>query len=235
MRYRCPYCRAELSAPPRDGHCGACGRVMRVPTPTSAAERAARRRQRERILLQAERQRLQIHAAPSVRVLYSPKVLFAVMLVFAVVGGTLVRRAKPLARARPRLPHQVALQHLDTLATALGRYRFHTGAYPATTPGLRALLNPDGMPGWNGPYINQLRPDPWGTPFHYARQADGAVQLFTCGPDKRPGTPDDLRPDPAAFDPGTAWTNGWVRAIHRQPGALIMRREWAEPAAGGTP
>jgi type II secretion system protein G len=236
MRYRCPYCQADLSEPPRDGHCGACGRVMRVPPSTSAAaERAARRRRRERILLAAEQQRMRIRSVPSARALYSPKVLFAVMLVFAVVGGSLVRRANPLPRARQRLPHQVALQHLDTLATALGRYRFHVGAYPATTPGLRALLNNYGTPGWNGPYINQLRNDPWRTPFQYARQADGTVRLFACGPDRRPDTPDDLRPDPAAFDPGTAWTNGWVRAIHRQPGALIMRREWIEPAAGNPP
>jgi hypothetical protein len=49
--------------------------------------------------------------------------------------------------------------------------------------------------------------------------------LFSCGPDRLPNTADDLKPDPAKFDPGTEWTNGWVSAENRVPGVVILENE----------
>jgi type II secretion system protein G len=216
MMYKCPYCQALMEALPRDGRCGACGRVMRLPPASTSDERAARRRRRERMVFDAERRIAELRQGPNARVLYSPKVLFGFLLIFTIVGAMLVRRANPRARVQPELPHQVALRQLNTLATALGRYRFHVGEFPPDTPGLQALLNAPGVQGWDGPYLNQVRPDPWMTPYRYAYMTNGVPKLFSCGPDRTPATPDDLRPDPAAFDPGTAWTNGWVSAIYRR-------------------
>ncbi|MDD5704439.1 MAG: type II secretion system protein GspG [Kiritimatiellae bacterium] len=224
-RYRCPYCHAGLAELPAGGICGACGRVMRLPTASTPEARRERRRKRERLAREAERVKLGLHRAPDVSLLTSPRALFVVMLMLAVAGSLVIHSArKTVSRreVRPELPHRKALRQLDTLATALGRYRFHVGDYPPDAPGLRALLNDPGTPGWNGPYINQLIFDPWGTPYQYARAGDGGVRLFTCGPDRKPGTPDDLRPDTLAFDPGTAWTTGWVRASERLPGVRIL-------------
>ncbi len=223
MTCKCPYCHASFPEIPADGHCASCKRIMRVPPSTTPEARAARRRRRERMAFDAERRIAEIHQAPDARVLYSPKVLFGFLLVFMIVGAFIVRRADPVPRAKPELPHQVALRQLDTLATALGRYRFHVGDYPPDTPGLHALLDNPGVKGWNGPYINQLRPDPWRTPYLYQRLTNGTVRLLTCGPDRLPATPDDLHPDPAAFDPGTDWTNGWVSAIYRR--SILLRKE----------
>lgn len=221
MRYRCPYCRYTFDDPPRDARCPACRRFMRLPHVPSP--RAIKRRKRDVIRMEAEKQRLELRHTPIGRAFRSPRVLFGFMLVMAVLGALLVRRAEPPKKAVKRIPHQVALQHLDTLATALGRYHFHVGAYPSSRQGLAALLNNPGEEGWDGPYINQLLLDPWGTPFQY--ECDGeTIKLFTAGPDREPGTNDDLRPDPAAFDPGTDWTNGWVKAIYRQPGTLILKK-----------
>ena len=178
--------------------------------------------------MEAERRLAAIRSAPSGRSLYSPKVMFGVLLIFTIVGVLLVQKAKPLPPAKRELPHQIALRQLDVLATALGRYHFHVGKYPPQAAGLHALLNNPGTHKWNGPYINRLRPDPWLTPFQYRLESNGVARLFSCGPDQQAGTPDDLHPDPAAFDPGTAWTNDWVKAIYRQPGAIIMRKEWMD-------
>jgi type II secretory pathway pseudopilin PulG len=79
-------------------------------------------------------------------------------------------------------------------------------------------------PKWDGPYINQLRKDPWGVPFVYEPPGDETAppRVFSCGADKTPDTADDIHPDPARFDPGTEWTNGWVSARERLPGVTIL-------------
>jgi type II secretion system protein G len=219
MRLRCPYCRAELPVPPPGARCGACGRHMLLPSSLTAAARAARRRKRRQLRREAEEKRADLRRAPDPRIFRSPRLIVGLLLLLAAAGLPLARRARPPAAGiPPPLPHQVALRQLDTLATALGRHRFHAGRYPPAPPGLRALLDDPGLPGWNGPYINQLLPDPWGTPYQYRPESNGVPLLFSCGPDRRPGTADDLRPDPAAFDPGTGWTSGWRRAADRLPG-----------------
>ena len=230
MAYRCPYCKTVFDALPPDSRCPACERVMRGPPAATPQERAARRRRMERMAFDADRRIAEMRHGPSARALYSPKVLFAVLIIFAVVGGLLVQRANPKKRIQKELPHQVALRQLDTLATALGRYRFHVGAFPPDAPGLRALLDNPGADGWNGPYVNQLIADPWRSPYRYARSTNDLPRLFSCGPDGQAGTPDDLRPDPAAFDPGTEWTNGWVRAALRSP--ILIIRQKASGATG---
>ena len=168
-----------------------------------------------------------LRKAPDAGWFHSPRVVFFALLALFVAGLLVIRSIDPHPAGsearRPELPHSVALRQLNTLATALGRYRFHVGDFPATRQGLEALLNDPGAPGWKGPYINALLPDPWRRPYRYEHATNGLPKLFTGGPDRKPGTPDDLYPDPAAFDPGTEWTSGWVRASERLPGIRILR------------
>lgn len=226
MRYKCPYCDDPIPEIPRNGHCIHCGRVMRVPSPTTPEERGHRQRRIERIRFEADKRIAEISHVSDGRVLRSPKVLFGFMLCMMILGVSLMRRPALLPRAIKESPNEIAQRQLNTLAAALGRYHFHVGDYPPGGVGLTGLLNNPGAKGWNGPYINQLRRDPWQTPYQYKYVSNSLPQLFSHGPDTRPGTSDDLHAAPMAFDPGEDWTNGWVRAIHRQPGTLIMRREW---------
>lgn len=200
---------------------------MHVPGKAAGEEeRRSRRRRREKMARDAEIKLDEMRRGPDPHVFYSPKVLMGLLAVLVVLGGLVVSSVsrRPAAVA-PELPHRKALRELDTLATALGRYRFHVGRYPGEETGLRALIDNPGATGWMGPYINALRRDPWGTPYQYRQETNGVIGLFTCGPDRQPGTPDDLRPDPAAFDPGTSWTSGWVRASERLPGVRIIRKK----------
>ena len=57
------------------------------------------------------------------------------------------------------------------LESALERYYVHMDSYPTTEEGLKVLTDPpanDDGKKWRGPYIKQLRNDPWGNPYQYA-------------------------------------------------------------------
>lgn len=89
----------------------------------------------------------------------------------------------------------------DTVKTGLAQYRLDLGAYPSSSEGLEALLSaPSGKTEhWKGPYLdlpgNKLPLDPWGEPYQYTSPGAKNVasyDLFSKGPDKISGTPDDI-------------------------------------------
>jgi general secretion pathway protein G len=59
--------------------------------------------------------------------------------------------------------------HIAELEAALERFNVHLDRYPTADEGLKVLLEaPAGEEGkWRGPYISQLRNDPWGNPYQY--------------------------------------------------------------------
>jgi len=108
-----------------------------------------------------------------------------------------------------------ARQSVDALCEALGRYKFHCGAYPTDAEGLEALaaITPK-KKGWFGPYIKKVVPDPWGEPYQYWTSPDNPNPvLMSKGPDRKMGTPDDVLPKAEMFERpfrDTTWTNHWV-------------------------
>ena len=223
MTCRCPYCKQDVGASPPP-KCPGCGRVMLVPAMRDPNPRVARKRKIENIWRECERKKAELHGPAAPGVWRNPKFYFGVIVVLAAVGGAVFQATDSAVKRQAEAPHRRALRHVDVLAEALGRYRFHTGVYPTREQGLAALVrDPVTVPKWDGPYINQLRNDPWGTPYVYEPSDEGPPKVFSCGPDKTRGTPDDLHPDPARFDPGTEWTNGWVSADQRLPGVKILK------------
>ncbi len=59
--------------------------------------------------------------------------------------------------------------HIAELESALERFNIHMDRYPSTEEGLKVLVEaPTGEDSkWRGPYVKQLRPDPWGHPYQY--------------------------------------------------------------------
>jgi general secretion pathway protein G len=55
------------------------------------------------------------------------------------------------------------------LGGALERFFLTMDRYPSTEEGLQALVvqPPDAGNRWRGPYLRELRPDPWGHPYRY--------------------------------------------------------------------
>lgn len=89
------------------------------------------------------------------------------------------------------------------LRTALSAFAADMGRMPTGAEGLNALITrPPGARNWRGPYIavtNTRAPfaDPWGTQYRYFSQPAGPNRyIYTIasnGPDRVPGTADDLQ------------------------------------------
>ena len=127
----------------------------------------------------------------------------------------------------PLKPMQ-ARKSMDSLAVALGRFKFHTGAYPTTAEGLAALAAKSfARKGWDGPYINHVVADPWGNEYVYETRPEGGPPiLYSKGADGRAGTTDDVLPEQEQFESpfrDTSWTNGW--APYRLRGIVVAPDE----------
>ena len=127
----------------------------------------------------------------------------------------------------PLKPMQ-ARKSMDSLAIALGRFKFHTGAYPTTAEGLAALAAKSfAKKGWDGPYINHVVADPWGNEYVYETRPEGGHPiLYSKGADGRAGTTDDVLPEQEQFEipfRDASWTNGW--APYRLRGIVVASDE----------
>ena len=69
-------------------------------------------------------------------------------------------------------------------------YEVDTGRFP---PSLESLIQNDGAPNWDGPYLRGGLPvDSWGTPFQYQLKGDRDYVVISAGPDMQFGTADDI-------------------------------------------
>ena len=86
---------------------------------------------------------------------------------------------------------------LSTLRTALEAFEIDNGRFPSSREGLSALVtNPGNLPQWHA-YLGGISADPWGHPYVYSCPGSNPGQdfdLFSCGPDGKPGTADDVKP-----------------------------------------
>jgi general secretion pathway protein G len=67
-----------------------------------------------------------------------------------------------------------AKSQVAELESALERFYVHMDRYPTAEEGLKVLVDPPAGAEtgadqkWRGPYIKQLRNDPWGNPYQYS-------------------------------------------------------------------
>jgi hypothetical protein len=85
----------------------------------------------------------------------------------------------------------IALEAVDTLATAIGIFRKECGRLPTGKEGFIVLLSNPGIESWRGPYVNLIKPDPWDQPYRYT-VTNGIAIIASSGPDRLPGTADDI-------------------------------------------
>lgn len=82
------------------------------------------------------------------------------------------------------------------IATALKLYELDNNIFPNTKDGLKALVKaPNSAKNWQGPYLQKLPKDPWGNPYIYVCPSNTkkGYALFSCGPDGRINTEDDIK------------------------------------------
>ena len=85
-----------------------------------------------------------------------------------------------------------AKSQVAEIESALERLYVHMDRYPTTDEGLKFLVEPPATDAanWRGPYLKQLRPDPWGTPYQYRRPGvhhPTGFDLWSRGADKADG------------------------------------------------
>lgn len=75
------------------------------------------------------------------------------------------------------------------LESAVGRFYIQMDRYPTPDEGLKVLVDApanDEEKKWRGPYITQLRDDPWGHPYQYAvpgTHHPSSFDLWSAGAD----------------------------------------------------
>ena len=160
--------------------------------------------------------------APAIR--RGPVFYLVVLMVLLTVGAALVQVAGKGGGKKMRDGNIVRTESsVAALAEALGRFKFHCGAYPTAEEGLKALEDKFSThAGWIGPYVDKINPDPWKRPYVYEPTNDPPVVL-SLGPDGKRGTADDIAPAPELFAKpftDTSWTNNWV--YFRRRGIVVV-------------
>ena len=95
----------------------------------------------------------------------------------------------------PSARTNATIADMRNIAAALDAFNDDTGRYPTTAEGLDALVMPPDCEGWNGPYLERMLTDKWGTPYRYTclpAAADWFFELRSAGHDQTFGTRDDI-------------------------------------------
>jgi len=115
-----------------------------------------------------------------------------ILVLLLIIGSTLLRRATYRPPATDSYNLRLVKRNLDTLRIALDQLRLHCERFPSTEEGLVSLVHDPGMKDWNGPYIFELKPDPWGRSLKYVSDTE-RILLYSTGPDGIDGSADDIR------------------------------------------
>ena len=143
-------------------------------------------------------------------------VFYAVVVIgLLMLGGLVLSATGRGGRATISKAQLQAQKSVDALATALGRYRYHVGTYPAADEGLEQLASTKVRKrGWDGPYIRKVVKDPWGHDYVYVYNGEAEnPTLYSKGADGLAGTSDDVLPAAGLFEAAftdPSWTKGWM-------------------------
>jgi len=92
--------------------------------------------------------------------------IMVVVIILGILAATIIPQ---FAGTTQDAKVSTAKTDIRTLRVGVGLFYLHMDRYPTTEEGLKVLVSPpaDGAKGWRGPYIEELRPDPWKNPYAY--------------------------------------------------------------------
>ncbi|MCE5228400.1 type II secretion system major pseudopilin GspG [bacterium] len=119
------------------------------------------------------------------------------LLLVMVILATLAAIVIPKVAGRGEQANVTAAQtQIAVFAQQLDAFEVDCGYFPSTSDGLDVLVNqPRDTPKWRGPYLKEIPTDPYGTPYVYeypGKNNPNSYDIYSCGPDKRPGGGDDI-------------------------------------------
>jgi len=115
--------------------------------------------------------------------------IMVVVIVLAVLAATIIPQ---FIGTTTDAKISASKAHIAELESALERFYVQMDRYPTTSEGLQVLVDaPAGdAQKWRGPYIKQMRPDPWGHPYQYKRPGThhpSSFDLWSRGADDAEG------------------------------------------------
>ena len=96
-----------------------------------------------------------------------------------------------LVSARGVAMESMSKAEIKNISTSLEQYRMDSGNYPSTEQGLQILMNNE----HGQKYLDKIRNDPWGRPYHYRYPGSNnpsSYDLWSDGKDGIEGTMDDI-------------------------------------------
>jgi general secretion pathway protein G len=97
--------------------------------------------------------------------------LVEIMVVVVIIGILAVTILPQFMGMKEDAKISAAKSQVAELESAVERFYVHMDRYPTADEGLKVLVDPpsnDDDKKWRGPYIKQLRDDPWGHVYQYA-------------------------------------------------------------------
>lgn len=118
--------------------------------------------------------------------------LIEIMVVVVILGILAVTIVPQFVGTTHDAKVSAAKAHIAELEAALERFSIHMDRYPTTDENLQVLVNPPSgaTDRWRGPYVKQLRPDPWGQPYQYRQPGQRhrtSFDLWSRGADNADG------------------------------------------------
>ncbi len=148
--------------------------------------------------------------------------LLELMIVLIILVGLIAIVGPRLLGSQKKADIRTAQVQIGNLASSLKMYAADMKSFPLTEEGLDLLVNPPEDEAlakkWDGPYIEggKLPKDPWGNSFQYEYVTDSSgserggsnskfqssdfPHIFSLGPDRQPGTTDDISNQPQGDD-----------------------------------
>ena len=148
--------------------------------------------------------------------------LLELMIVLIILVGLIAIVGPRLLGSQKKADIRTAQVQIGGLASSLKMYAVDMKSFPLTEEGLEVLISPPEDEAlakkWDGPYIEggKLPKDPWGSSFQYEYVTDPSAsdstgsnskvassdfpRIFSLGPDRQPGTTDDISNVPSSDD-----------------------------------
>lgn len=122
--------------------------------------------------------------------------LIELLLVIAILGILAALIVPKFAGRTGQAQEAAAKSDIASLGTVLDAYEVDNGAYPRGKNGLNDLVTaPRDAQNWRGPYIKDLRLDPWSNAYIYeypGKNNPNGYDLSSMGPDGKANTDDDI-------------------------------------------
>jgi general secretion pathway protein G len=122
--------------------------------------------------------------------------LIELLLVIAILGVLAALIVPKFAGRTEQARIAAAQSDIATMGMQLDAYEVDNGAYPRGQNGLNDLITqPRDAQNWRGPYIKDLKADPWGNAYIYAypgKNNASGYDLSSMGPDGKANTDDDI-------------------------------------------